>query len=522
MPKFIPNNYKQDMLIALNFEDQLQPGTFEYALHYLIDQKLDLSVFYPRYKNDDVGRPAYDPAMLLKIILFSYSKGITSSREIQWCCKYNIIFKALACNSEPHFTTIADFISSKPSDIESIFEQILLICFQEGLLGNELFAIDGCKMRSDAAKTWSGTFKELADKRDKLKRMIQYQMNQHQNNDQIENDDDARTKRIEQTIDTLNKAHDKIDTFLNENEPRKGKGKKKTEVKSNITDNESAKMTTSKGTIQGFNGVASVDKKHQIIIDAQAFGEGQEHHVLQPVLNTIKERFNRLGISEDIYNDGAIVTADTGYANEDNMQFLHENNIDAYIPDNHFRSRDPKFVDQKKKYGKRNQLTKKKDNNHYPPSEFKLNSQEKICECPAGNIMWLKNESQDQYGNDKLFFEGRLTDCRHCDLKQQCMKNPGSADTRNGHGRQVSFIIKQRKPAPNYTDWMKERVDSDKGKQIYSHRMSVVEPVFANMGSNKGLSGFSLRGKSKVQGQWQLYCLVHNIEKLVNYGQLGH
>jgi len=523
MPKFIPNNYKQDRLIALNFEDQLQPGTFEYALHYLVDKKLDLSVFYPRYKNDDVGRPAYDPAMLLKIILFAYSKGITSSRVIQWCCQYNIIFKALACDCEPHYTTIADFISSKPSDIESIFEQILLICDQEGLLGNELFAIDGCKMRSDAAKTWSGTFKELGEKRDKLKRMIQYQMSQHQKNDQVEIDDEqAREKRIAQTIDTLTKAHDKIDTFLNDNEPRKGKGKKKTEVKSNITDNESAKMTTSKGTIQGFNGVASVDKKHQIIIDAQAFGEGQEHHVLQPVLNTVKERFSRLGISDDIYKDGIIVTADTGYANEDNMQYLHQNNIDAYIPDNQFRSRDPKFSDQKNKYGKRNQLTKKKGNNLYSSSEFKLNSQTKTCECPAGNIMWLKNESQDQYGNDKLFFEGRLTDCRNCDLKQQCMKNPGSADTRDGHGRQASFIIKQRHPAPNYTDWMKARVDSDKGKQIYSHRMSVVEPVFANMGSNKGLNRFSLRGKSKVQSQWQLYCMVHNIEKLVNYRELGY
>ncbi len=74
---------------------------------------------------------------------------------------------------------------------------------------------------------------------------------------------------------------------------------------------------------------------------------------------------------------------------------------------------------------------------------------------------------------------------------------------------------------PNYTDWMKHRVDSPKGKEIYSHRMSVVEPVFGNIGTTKRLNRFSLRGKKKVQGQWQLYCLVHNIEKLANYGQLA-
>ncbi len=76
MPNFLPSDYKQNKLIALNFEDQLQAGTFEYALHPLIEHKLDLSVCYPRYNNDNNGRPAYNPAILLKTILFAYSKGI--------------------------------------------------------------------------------------------------------------------------------------------------------------------------------------------------------------------------------------------------------------------------------------------------------------------------------------------------------------------------------------------------------------------------------------------------------------
>jgi len=80
-------------------------------------------------------------------------------------------------------------------------------------------------------------------------------------------------------------------------------------------------------------------------------------------------------------------------------------------------------------------------------------------------------------------------------------------------------LKKERKA--NYTDWMKQRVDSPHGKQIYSHRMSVVEPVFANMGSNKRLNRFSLRSKQKVQGQWRLYCMVHNIEKIANYGEMA-
>lgn len=68
---------------------------------------------------------------------------------------------------------------------------------------------------------------------------------------------------------------------------------------------------------------------------------------------------------------------------------------------------------------------------------------------------------------------------------------------------------------------MKKRVDSTRGKQINSHRMSVVEPVFANIGSQKKLNRLGLRGKAKVDSQWKLFCLVHNIEKIANYGKIA-
>lgn len=86
-------------------------------------------------------------------------------------------------------------------------------------------------------------------------------------------------------------------------------------------------MTTSKGTIQGYNGIATVDKKHQIIVDAQIYGEGQEHHTLKPVLDAVKDRFKRLDIDQDIYQSGAIVTADTGFANEANFIWMRVVNI---------------------------------------------------------------------------------------------------------------------------------------------------------------------------------------------------
>ena len=81
MAKFIPYDYNQSSMVVINFNDQIQTGTFEHAVHYLVDNRLDLSLFEVIYKNDDNGRPAYDPAILLKIILFAYSKGVLSDPE---------------------------------------------------------------------------------------------------------------------------------------------------------------------------------------------------------------------------------------------------------------------------------------------------------------------------------------------------------------------------------------------------------------------------------------------------------
>lgn len=222
MPNFKKYSYDQTAMVVINFEEQLQPNTFEFAVHQLINNHIDLSVFYDKYKNDAGGRSAYDPAILLKIILFAYSKGITSSREIQWQCEHNIIFKALSCDSVPHFTSIASFVSSYPNAIESVFEQVLLVCDNQGLLGNELIAIDGCKMSSDAAKEHSGTLDELGQKREKVRKQIKHCMKEHKKLDRRKPKDRERKDQLEQSIDTLGKHFAKIDDFFEDGKPTHG------------------------------------------------------------------------------------------------------------------------------------------------------------------------------------------------------------------------------------------------------------------------------------------------------------
>ncbi|MBI4691024.1 MAG: transposase [Nitrospirae bacterium] len=297
MARYKEYDYTQGKFIPVYFDKQILPGTFEYTLHYLIDKEIDLSIFDLRYQNDDTGAPAYDPAILLKIILYAYSKGITTSRDIAQCCRENIIFMALSADTRPHFTTIADFISSADKEIIRLFLEVLMTCDEMGLIGKDMFAVDGCKMPSNASKEWSGTKEELRHKKEKMEQAIRQILKRHKEADAAEKDKEINEQE-EKYIKTIKSKVKKIKEFLKENEDKPGKTGKP--IKGNITDNESAKMKTSHGVIQGYNGVAVVDDKHQIIVHAEAFGAAQEHDLLKPMVEGTKENFKEIG-DKDVF-----------------------------------------------------------------------------------------------------------------------------------------------------------------------------------------------------------------------------
>jgi transposase len=140
--------------LAVDLQRQLLPGTLEHALNHLLDHEIDLSGFDARFCNDETGAAAYPPAMLLKVVLFAYSQGIVSSRAIERACREHITFIALSGDTCPHFTTLANFIGTLEDDIANVFSQVLFICDRQGLIGREMFAIDGVKLPSKQCKQW--------------------------------------------------------------------------------------------------------------------------------------------------------------------------------------------------------------------------------------------------------------------------------------------------------------------------------------------------------------------------------
>ncbi|PKO83174.1 MAG: hypothetical protein CVU17_09935 [Betaproteobacteria bacterium HGW-Betaproteobacteria-11] len=111
-------------------------------------------------------------------------------------------------------------------------------------------------------------------------------------------------------------------------------------------------------------------------------------------------------------------------------------------------------------------------------------------------------------------FQGALRDCVPCTLRDNCLRKPDTTQA-----RQVMFFRGKADPAAiNVMDRMQRAIDSERGRALYGGRFATVEPVFGNIRYNKGLNRFTLRGQKKVDGQWKLYCLVHNIEKLAHHG----
>lgn len=504
-------NYKPDLscqskFIPIDFSQQVVPGTFEYALAHIVDNHLDLSGFEHWYHNNNGGAAAYSPSVMLKIVLFGYSRGFISSRRIAKACETNITFMSLSGDVQPHYTSIASFVARMKDQIEPLFTQVLMICDKEGLIGRHMFAIDGCKIKSNASKEYSGTFEELRRKEAKLRKASQRILARHQAQDSLSEDDVNHDLKQKTKLDN---SAAKISEFLVTHQEKIGSRGKP--VKSNITDNDSAKMTTSKGTIQGYNGIAINDDKHQIILQAQTWGSVGEQQTLKPAVEQLNSQLKKLGTAKAF--ETAIFTADSGFHSEVNLEYMATTGLDSYIADTQFRSRNPLFKTSETYHSEQEKRRLKRSKGKprlFGREDFNFDPTSNTCICPAGKTLWRQSASIITKDKSYSRFTGYLKDCRACPLQKQCMRKPPKST-----GRQVQFLT-DKKQNISHSDRMKVKIDSPIGRRQYSKRLGAIEPVFGNITVNKSMNTFTLRGQDKVNTQWQMYCLVHNIEKLRN------
>ena len=508
MARYKPQD-RNSLLLPVVLSDQLVPGSFAFALDYLVDNELDLTAMDARFNNDEVGASAYDPRVMLKIVLLAYSQGLISSRSIEQACLRNVQFIAISGDSQPSHTHIAKFVCSLSAQIKPLFSQVLMTCDAQGLIGRELFAIDGVKLPSNASKERSGTHEELRHRAERLDKAAHKILELHLAQDKQGNEQALEPKR-QARIEALRKEAARTRDFLASTQSRLNR--KGQELKTNVTDPDSAKMATSKGVIQGYAAQATVDSSHQVVLAADVIGSDSEQAMLLPMIEQ----------AAPYRKVSTVVTADAGYHSDANVQQLKDKNISALIADNQMRKRDERFKDQDKHKNKPDPLFDKKaigqtkSTKRFGPKDFHFNDQH-TATCPAGKMMTSPGTIYTAAsGLHYQTYTARATDCNACPLSGQCLKGPLKPN--DGRGRQVSRFQPKAKDDLNTSELMRQAIDSPQGRQLYSQRIGTVEPVFANLRHNKRLTRLNHRGKTKVNTQWNLYCMVHNIEKLANNG----
>ena len=158
---FIGCDRDQSFLLPPDVRDWLPDGHLAW---FVLDAVagMDLSGFYGAYRADGVGRRAYDPAMVVALVLYGYSRGVRSARKIERACEEDVAFKTIAMMETPDHATIARFVERHEEALAELFSQVLGLCAQAGLVRPGVVAIDGTRMAGNASRESTLDFEAIA------------------------------------------------------------------------------------------------------------------------------------------------------------------------------------------------------------------------------------------------------------------------------------------------------------------------------------------------------------------------
>ncbi|MFN8861824.1 MAG: transposase [Gemmatimonas sp.] len=327
----------------------------------------------------------------------------------------------------------------------------------------------------------SGTRADVERQAEKMERAAEAMLARHRADDAREVEPTLTAKDTARRERLLRDAAE-LRTWLTRH-PDDRRGAKGAIRHSHRTDNESAKMATSKGVIQGYTGVATVDVAHQIIIDAQAHSVGAEQELLLPVVEA----------TAALRTAATVITADAGYHSEANLRALAEAQIPALIADKDMRRRDPRFATQDRYTMLPDPLHDTSKSARKPleivgPEDFQYDPAARTCVCPAGKSLSRRGAARVTRDHVGAHFRGAKRDCGPCALRTKCLRTPKTTPVRNVaffHGR-----VSARHG--DHSAGMRMRIDSPEGRAQYVQRFATVEPVFGNRRANKEVSSRSV------------------------------
>ena len=303
---------------------------------------MDLTKFYLGYRSDGWGRAAYEPKMMTALLLYAYCLGERSSREIEKACEVDVAFRVVAGNLRPDHTTICRFRVEHEEALMGLFLEVLRMCREGGLVKAGAIALDGTKMKANAALSANRDYEHLKKEVD---RMFEEAKAKDAEEDKLYGKDrrgdetpdawktregrlkwlqEAKARLEAEAAETARKQAEKIAKRQAEEvstgkkkrgrKPGKPDNKPNDDDKANVTDPQSRIMKARSGYVQGYNAQAAVTE-NQIIVAAEVTQECNDVKQLLPMLEKIEGNLAAAGVPEAIKT----ALADAGYWSDANM-----------------------------------------------------------------------------------------------------------------------------------------------------------------------------------------------------------
>jgi len=501
----IYKTYNQSQLSLLPPSyDELVPSNHPVRIVNTIIDNIDISSIEKTYKGG--GTSSYHPRMLLKVIVYSYLRNIYSSRKIEQALQENIHFMWLSGQNKPDHNTINDFRGKRlKNNFKKIFNQVVLLLAQEGVLSLKDLYVDGTKIEANANRftfVWGKSIKNSKERiKKQLKELWSYVEKVYENEANIPNTPDfeqINPEQVKQTILKINKAlqgkniDKKVKQKLNYAQKNWPKNLTKYQEQEAILKNRNSYSKTDKdatfmrmkddymqnGQLKpGYNLQISTNNQYvanytteQTTSDTITLGNHLEEHQ-----NSFNELPNTL-------------TADAGYGSEENYTLLENNDITAFVKYNYFH---------------KEQRDKKSKDNPFLVKNLHYNKETDIYYCPMGQAM----EYQSQYyrktktGFKQLIKRYQAKNCQGCALRTSCFKAKGNRII------EINYNLQRLKKQA------KELLTSEKGIAQRKRRCWDVEAVFGNIKQNMKFKRFMLRGKEKINIEIGLILMAHNLKK---------
>ncbi len=434
--------------------------------------ELDLAGFLSGYRADGRGGAAYDPAMMLAVLIYAYCTGERSSRRIERRLVEDVAFRVVAANQQPDHATIARFRATHESAIASLFGQVLAVCAKQGLLRPGLVAIDGTRMVANASKEANRSADQVAEEILAEAAAADASEDAEESRRAAGSADSevdlgprlgrrARLRRVldELTAEAEEHSYEAVMARRAAKEAETGKklrGKRPSPTRQknrgrqhgNITDPDSRLMNTKDGFVQGFNAqaVATVD---QFVIAAEVSNQAFDAPLYEDVITASKTNLKKAGERRRIRR----VVADAGYWSEHNV---HLPTVESFIAP-----------------GRARKLRK--------IAESEQRRAEIIDQVQAGEL-----------------------------------SKPEAAEKLGVSVARVNQILRRRRAgdADQLTAASIAKIDSPRGRRTYARRAGTIEPVFAQIKHNRKIRTISRRGLTAADSEWKLICATHNLLKL--------